>query len=140
MVPPDSGTVAPNVRKSTRRGVEEHPGLPDAPRAKRTSEQKRADEAKEAAAKHASEQAQLAAAKTKVNQLAFLEDRARQKERDDERIELRPDLVPVPTQSSKGTKGRTKTPKAPAMANSAKEVVVRKIARERVVNGGDNFR
>lgn len=124
------------MRKSARRGVDEHPGLRDAPRAKRTSEQKKADDAKAAAAKKASEQAQRAEVKAKVNKLALLEDRARQAEKDSERGEIRPDLVHEPPSSPKHTTSHLKPPKPLAVTKSAKKSVANRTvaAMDRAMN------
>lgn len=94
-------TDAPTGRPR-RAGVDLHPGSRDAPRAKRTSEQKQADDAKAAALKDAKGKAHARADKAKVNKLAALEDRLREDEKNYERTSIRPDLAhaPAPKQTT----------------------------------------
>lgn len=102
----EANSAAPTTTttgRQRRKGYQDHPGQRDAPRPKRTSEQKQADDARSVAAKEAAQTVKSAEAKAKISKLAALEDQARQNEKSYERDAIRPDLVQATLPQSKLT-------------------------------------
>lgn len=103
----DVNLATTSTGRQRRKGYQEHPGQRDAPRVKRTSEQKNADDAKIAMEKQAAQTAKALQIKAKISKLAALEDQARQDEKTYELNSIRPDLtqavLPKPKQMSSMT-------------------------------------